>query len=59
MYMYDGLEKLVREEFKPLDSVKAVYDLYSKYGLISLVVKQAWTPARTCAPEIVSRDFLR
>jgi hypothetical protein len=38
-YMHDGLEKLVREEFKPLDSVKTVYDLYSKYGLISLVVK--------------------
>jgi hypothetical protein len=34
-----GLEKLVHEEFKPLDSVKAVYDLYSMYGLILLVVK--------------------
>ena len=32
-----GLEKLVHEEIKSLDGVKAVYDLYGEYDLMAIV----------------------
>jgi hypothetical protein len=35
--MCAGLDKFVLEEFKSLDSVKAVYGVYSEYDLISVV----------------------
>ena len=32
-----GLEKLVHEEIKSLEGVKAVYDLYGEYDLMAVV----------------------
>ncbi len=32
-----GLEKLVHEEIKSLEGVKAVYDLYGQYDLMAVV----------------------
>jgi DNA-binding Lrp family transcriptional regulator len=32
-----GLEKLVHEEIKSLDGVKAVYELYGEYDLMAIV----------------------
>jgi len=32
-----GLEKLVHEEIRSLDGVKAVYDLYGEYDLMAIV----------------------
>lgn len=35
-----GLEKLVHEEIKSLDGVKAVYDLYGEYDLMAIVEQE-------------------
>jgi DNA-binding Lrp family transcriptional regulator len=35
-----GLEKLVHEEIKSLDGVKAVYDLYGEYDLMAVVEQE-------------------
>ena len=35
-----GLEKLVHEEIKSLDGVKAVYDLYGEYDLMVIVEQE-------------------
>lgn len=32
-----GLEKLLHEEIKQLDGVKAVYDLYGEYDMMAIV----------------------
>lgn len=36
-----GLEKLVHEEIKSLEGVKAVYDLYGEYDLMAIVEQEA------------------
>jgi DNA-binding Lrp family transcriptional regulator len=35
-----GLEKLVHEEIKSLEGVKAVYDLYGEYDLMAVVEQE-------------------
>jgi DNA-binding Lrp family transcriptional regulator len=35
-----GLEKLVHEEIKSLEGVKAVYDLYGEYDLIAVIEQE-------------------
>lgn len=35
-----GLEKLVHEELKSLEGVKAVYDLYGEYDLMAVVEQE-------------------
>jgi DNA-binding Lrp family transcriptional regulator len=35
-----GLEKLVHEEIKSLEGVKAVYDLYGEYDLMAIVEQE-------------------
>ncbi|HXV46084.1 MAG TPA: Lrp/AsnC ligand binding domain-containing protein [Nitrososphaera sp.] len=35
-----GLEKLVHEEIKSLEGIKAVYDLYGEYDLMAVVEQE-------------------
>jgi DNA-binding Lrp family transcriptional regulator len=35
-----GLEKLVHEEIKSLEGVKAVYDLYGEYDLMAVIEQE-------------------
>jgi DNA-binding Lrp family transcriptional regulator len=35
-----GLEKLVHEEIKSLEGVKAVYDLYGEYDLLAVIEQE-------------------
>lgn len=35
-----GLEKLVHEEIKSLEGVRAVYDLYGEYDLMAIVEQE-------------------
>ena len=35
-----GLEKLVHEELKSLEGIKAVYDLYGEYDLMAVVEQE-------------------
>jgi DNA-binding Lrp family transcriptional regulator len=35
-----GVEKLVHEEIKSLEGVKAVYDLYGEYDLIAVIEQE-------------------
>jgi DNA-binding Lrp family transcriptional regulator len=50
-----GLEKLVHEEIKSLEGVKAVYDLYGEYDLM-VVVEQDTDTDRDVA-EVVSWEL--